>query len=102
MKAAQHAVLGIVLVLFSGVAPAQESSPEMAAKAVDISSSTLLKALIALQQQTGLQFICPTDGTGETPVPPIAGTYTPRAAVERLLKDTGIKYEFINERTVAI
>jgi outer membrane receptor protein involved in Fe transport len=102
MNAIRHTLCALVFALACGGLYAQEPMPEIPAKAVDISSPTLLKALIALQQQTGLQFICPTDGTGETPVGRVAGTYTPRAVIERLLKGTGVKYEFINERTVAI
>ncbi len=34
--------------------------------------------------------------------PPIAGRLTPRAALSELLKGTGLRYEFLDERTVAI
>src|ERR1700753_693975 len=84
--------------------------PEAHAQAADsppveikIDAPLLSSALIQLTQQTGLQLIFPAaDHASELPAPALSGNYTPAAALDHLLKGSGLRYEFIDSHTVAI
>jgi iron complex outermembrane recepter protein len=67
----------------------------------DISAPSIGEALMELAQQSGLQIAFPTEGL-EGPAPHINGRLTPRAALERLLADSGFSYGFANAKTVTI
>ncbi len=98
-KIIQRALLGILLPC--AFAAAKEAPTEPVS--VNIDAPSLGQALIQFTQQSGLQLIFPTSGpSAALPAPHVAGTYTPRAALERLLKNSGLTFEFINERTIAI
>jgi hypothetical protein len=70
---------------------------------VDISSQPLESALQQFALQTGLQVLFSSEEDAmQHPAPAISGVHTPRQALEQLLADTGLKYTYINSRTVAI
>lgn len=69
---------------------------------ITISASTMAAALMQLSQQTGLQVLFATDGAMHLTAPRLTGTMTGRAALEYLLRDSGLTYEIVNSRTVAV
>jgi iron complex outermembrane receptor protein len=70
---------------------------------LDIERSPLRAALGKLSIQTGLQLGLLTDMVPATVlVGPLQGLYTREQALNVLLRGTGLKYRFVNERTVAI
>ncbi len=69
---------------------------------LNIARQPLGDALSAFAQQSGLQVVFYAN-IGEGVVSPeVAGTYSPQTALDRLLINSSLKYEFINPRTVAI
>lgn len=68
----------------------------------NINAPSMAQALIEFTQQSGLQMLMPTNGATEAPAPKVVGSYTPEAALDQLLVGTDLRYEFTNERTVAI
>jgi len=69
---------------------------------LDIPAQPVADALNALAQQTGLQVVFSMETVEGELAPKLQGTYTPEAALERLLANTSLRYEFINSNTVAI
>jgi iron complex outermembrane receptor protein len=69
---------------------------------IAISASTIAAALVQFSQQTGLQILFATDGAMHLTAPRLTGTMTQRAALEYLLRDSGLTYEVVNSRTIAV
>ena len=70
---------------------------------LDISAQPLESALQEFAQQSGLQVLFPSDGAAmRRPAPAMVGLLTPPEALDHLLADTGLRYEYVNSRTVAI
>ena len=69
---------------------------------LDISAQPLGDALSAFAQRTGLQVVFYTEVGEGLKAPHIAGTFTTAEALKRLLQNSGLKAEFINEKTVTI
>ena len=59
-------------------------------------------ALSELAQTAGLQVVFYTEVSEGITAPALTGTYTSKAALDKLLTGTRLRYEFINDRTVAI
>lgn len=86
--------------LIYGLAAAAAPAP---AVKIEIAAQRLDKALNAWAEQTGFSVMIPMDGAAsEHMALHIAGTYTPEEALQLLLTATGLRYEFVDERTVAI
>ena len=69
---------------------------------VKITAPTMVAALLQFSEQTGIQLVVPTDGAGQIAAPRVEGNLTPRAALERLLRNSGLTFEFVNPRTVSV
>jgi hypothetical protein len=67
-----------------------------------IDAPTMMAALVQFSQQTGLQLLFPTEGATRIVAPRVEGHLTPRAALEQLLRDSGLRFEFVNARTVSV
>ncbi len=92
-----------VLLLIAGVGWAGQQGSASQKIAFNITAPSLVDALIQFTEQSGLQLAFPTRGGATSlPAPQVVGELTPQAALERLLKDSGLKYEFTNDRTVSI
>ncbi len=92
---------GMALALLASVCAAEVPAAQQVP--LNIDAPKLARALIQLTEQTGLQLIYPAgDKVVDLPARPLIGNYTPQAALDRLLKGSGLKYEFLDERTVAI
>ncbi len=67
-----------------------------------ISAQPLSDALAQFAQQTGLQLIVPTSLVKGLKAPAVSGSLRPAECLRRLLEPSGLGYQFINDRTVAI
>src|SRR5690606_10073193 len=95
--------MAIATVLVCGLAAAQ---PGGAYKGLtlDIAAQPLVDALNTFARQSGMQVLVNMDEVpaGSMKAPRLVGRYTAEAALAELLANTGLRYEFINERTVRI
>lgn len=69
---------------------------------VDIPAQQLASALATLARQTSIQLVYSTqlvEGRGSRA---LSGSMTPEQALERLLDDTGLEFEFLDPRTVTL
>jgi len=69
---------------------------------IRITAPTMVAALIQFSEQTGLQLVFPTDGAADLAAPSVEGRLTSRAALEQLLRNSGLTYQFVNDRTVSV
>jgi len=100
MKTLPNAILSAVLILVCSVGRA-ETAPR--AVKININAPTMAKALIQFTEQSGLHLIFPTDGgMAQLPAPRVVGAFTPEAALEKLLSNTGLEYEYVDAYTVAV
>lgn len=101
MKISPFILLAAVLLLQCAMPAA--SAANTAPIALSMPEQPLRDALNGLARQTGLQVIYTADDVGASMrAPRIEGTYTPQAALDLLLKNSGLYYEFLNSRTVAV
>src|SRR5687767_1740782 len=96
MKAFRNAMTTLVLLALGSVALAQESVQ------LKITAQPLGDALAEFAQQTGLQLIASSELTRGIRSEAVEGNFTAEEGLKRLLAGAGLKYDFINERTVAI
>ena len=76
---------------------------EESAVPLRIHAPTIVAALIQFSQQTGFQLVLPTDNASVQRSPPaLDGRYTARAALEELLRDSGLTFSFVNARTISV
>jgi len=81
----------------------QAADEPQASLTLQIESQPLRTALSEFGRQSGLQVVfIQTDIGASVMAPPLEGTYSAKAALDRLLANTQLKYEFINARTVAV
>jgi iron complex outermembrane receptor protein len=83
-----------------GVAAASPS--RTAAVSLRIAAQPMPDALAEFAQQTGLQIVVSSDSASQLRTAGVSGTFTPEAALDALLANSGLHYRFINERTVAV
>ncbi len=70
---------------------------------LSIPAQPMPQALDDFARQTGMQVVFATeDIAGGITAPRVIGTYRPEEALQRLLADSGLEFEFINDRTVAV
>jgi iron complex outermembrane receptor protein len=71
---------------------------------LSIEAQPIRDALRALSEQTGLQILFRSEGVNAAGLtaPRVSGELSAREALDRLLAESGLKYEFVNERTVRI
>lgn len=93
------AIAMLALVCGSTWGEAPESSE---LRDIRITAPTMVGALMQFSQQTRIQLIFPTDGVGQINAPKLQGSFTPRAALERLLHESGLTFQFVNPRTVSV
>ncbi len=94
-------IMSLALATFAVVAQPPTAAP--APVTVDIKAQPMADALNQWAQQTGFQLVFPEErATAGIVSGGIRGTYTPRAALDRLLRDSGLTYAYVNERTVEI
>jgi hypothetical protein len=95
--------VAVAAALLLGVgAPGAAAPPAQPEVELRITARTMAAALIQFSEQTGLQLVFPTDDAGERAAPTVQGRFTARAGLERLLRDSGLTYQFVNERTISV
>jgi iron complex outermembrane recepter protein len=67
---------------------------------LEIPAQPVEYALAAFAEQSGTQIVFYTDVADGLRSAPLSGSYTPRAALDRLLEGTGLRYEFVSEGRV--
>jgi len=94
------AAVGLALLLPWGLAAIKANAQERIQ--ITIESQPLGQSINELARQTGLQVVLFDEvGAGIT-APSLQGEYTPQMALQALLANTGLQYEYIGERTYAI
>lgn len=77
-------------------------TPVRAEIVLNIRAQPLGDALNEFARQTGLQVVLFTEVSEGITTRHLEGAFTPRTALELLLRDTGLELEYINERTIAV
>jgi len=93
-------LLGLGLAVLGCMAWAQE--PSRASVTLNIEPQALGDALTKFAEQSGLQVLLFAEVSEGIRTPRVSGSYEPQEALKVLLEKTGLEYEYINERTVAI
>ncbi len=101
--ARQHQLLALALCVISIVSPrADAAEPRLPKASFNIESQPLGDALNAFAQQSGLQVVF-YSAIGEGLVAPrLSGEFSPQAALDQLLANTSLSYEFADARSVII
>jgi len=87
----------------TGAAWAQQGPPDPFTRKVtlDIPAQPLADALRALGEQSGIAVLIQSQ-IGLENAPALKGSYTPNEALQRLLAATGLHYEYLDPKTVAV
>ena len=102
MKAILSAALAVMVALSAMDAGAQDRSADRKVE-LAIEQQSLADALNEWAKQTGLQLVSSSSEMMNTTLAPtLKGEYTPKRALEELLKGTSLTYEWVSERAVAI
>jgi iron complex outermembrane recepter protein len=102
MKTIRHCFFGLGLAALCAAAAAESTTQPCA---FSIESQPVDQALKTFANQSGLQLLFHVEGVAISPdlrTPRVDGTLMPEVALGRLLANTGLRYEFINARTVTI
>lgn len=105
MKPAHYAWVAPGLVLLCAMSSAQSAEKQSAENirlAFDIPGKRLEESLTEFAQATQLQVLFQSEMVKERRAPRISGLLTAESALQELLADSGLRYEFVNSRTVAI
>src|SRR5688572_13343132 len=99
MRTVRTLVLTAVAVALCGIAAAQTIRV-----AVNVKPQPMRAALKDLGAQAGVQILFRVEDVapGGKAAPGVSGELSVQEALDRLLADTGLKYEFVNERTVRV
>jgi iron complex outermembrane recepter protein len=97
MKAPSYA-LALALIVIGTTANAQDAAPVR----IHIASTSVVDAINQWAQQTGFRVVWAEDASTSTVVPQLDGTFTPRQALVRLLKNTRLQAEFTDAHTAVI
>ncbi len=101
MKRLLRAILACMAISLAAPALAATAQPRYS---LDIARQSLTLALKDFSQQTGLSVgYLPADAREERiPVGPLKGRYTAEAALKQLLAPSGLSFERVNARTIAV
>src|ERR1700732_567132 len=97
----------LALALFCPSLRAQDAAPAKPSPTkvtVNIDSMPIREALKALGEQSGLQILFRSEdlSLNALTTPRVAGELSVQEALDRILVNTGLKYEFVNKHTVRI
>jgi iron complex outermembrane receptor protein len=99
------AIAALALACTSAHAQSDSSARTLPAKVtVNIESQPIRSALQAFGKQTGIQVLFRSENVSVEGLrtPRVTGELSAQEALDRLLANTGLKYEFVNEHTVRI
>lgn len=97
-----HPWLGMSLTLLAFGAAAAVPQAQVRAVTLDIKAQPIGSALNEFARQSGVQVLFYSDVSDGVSVAGLAGTFAPDAALTKLLSNTGLTFEYVNSRTVAI
>lgn len=102
MKGKQKLAAVLIAALISASAAAQQAAD--ARVAFHIEAQPIGKALTDLGEQAGLRVLVRAEDlkAGQRLEKPVDGELTIRAALERVLAESGLSYEFLDEKTVRV
>src|SRR5688572_22752847 len=101
MKSLYRAAWLTGVMVVSGAHAAGE--PSRTPVKIDIASQPISDALNEFARQAGLQvFFLASADSRQLVSTPLTGTFKPHEALSRLLSNTGLNYEYLDERTIAI
>lgn len=89
--------LSLLILMGGALAHADEVT-----KSIDIPAQPLASALRQFAEQTGLQLAFETALTAGQTSPAVKGEFSSRDALQKLLSGTGLRFEFLDARTVAV
>ena len=93
-------IVGVFALAWCG---ALASSSDQVTVEIRIHAPTLVTALLQFSQQTGLQLVLPLNNdSAQRKAPVIDGMFTPKDALEALLRESGLTYTFVNARTISV
>jgi iron complex outermembrane recepter protein len=92
----------VIARLYAPGAHADEATPARPVLRADIPRQGLATALAAFAQQTGLQVVYVSDVVGTRLSRPVRAGWPAAGALARMLAGSGLRYEFLNARTVRI
>lgn len=98
-------ITGRLLLTFTAACLAVPAFAQTSAReySLEIERQPVADALIEFSRQTGLQFgYFPQNPTEKILVGPLSGRYTADAAITQLLLPSGLSFERLNERTIAV
>ena len=78
------------------------AEPVRSVKNLSIPAEPLANALNDLAQQSGLQVMFASELVARLKSPEVKGSLTATEALQRLLTNTGLRYEFVNPHTITI
>ena len=81
---------------------AAQSPSAVSVKNLSIPAEPLANALNDLAQQSGLQVMFASELVARLKSPEVKGALTATEALQRLLTNTGLRYEFVNPHTITI
>src|SRR5580658_6937982 len=81
---------------------AAQSPSAASVKNLSIPAEPLANALNDLAQQSGLQVMFASELVARLNSPEVKGALTATEALQRLLTNTGLRYEFVNPHTITI
>jgi iron complex outermembrane receptor protein len=101
MKKTRCMLFGLLTFAMFSFANAQQSTPSVVN--LNIQPQPVDRAISAWAEQTGYQVLISADRASNNNITPaVQGSFTPEGALEVLLASTNLRYQFVNERTVAI
>jgi iron complex outermembrane receptor protein len=97
----RNSVFGVGFWLAAGVAAADP--PPVAPVKLDIQAQPMADALNQWAQKTGYQVIFPEESrTAGLMSSEVKGRYAPDDALAKLLANSGLRYEYVNDRTISV
>jgi iron complex outermembrane receptor protein len=102
MKRLSHALLAFGLTTSFSLSLAAGAIPPTEPVSLSIAAQSMDAALRNFAMQSGLQVMFATELTRDLVAPAVQGKFTPEAALQLLLKNSRLQFEFVNERTVRI
>ncbi len=95
-------LLGTMGALALGLPAAAQPQSKTSSFTLTIPAAPLGDALNQFAQQTGLQVLFSSQLVAQMQGPRVTGSHTAEEALSQLLANTGLKFEFVNPRTITI
>src|SRR6185437_8276817 len=92
----------IALSILAGIRPGIAAADLSSVTPFDIPPQPLPSALLAYSSQSGVQITSSAEMLEGKQSPGVIGSFTARAALDRLLAGTGLRYDVVDGNTIAI